>query len=288
MDLYNHPHNQKPNFRRRNIDLNCDLAQSFGVYKHSDEEALLPFVSSVNIACSGHAGDPPNIMKALWMAKERNLAIGAHVGYPDLPGFGRREMKLDEDEMNAYLCSQLGTIAGIAKNIGAEITHFRPHGALYYKCATDSIFAENLARTVARFSGWLTFVGPMGSYLNIIRDNIGLNIAAEVHLDRPYRKDGVLHKFGSERNVSYEFALAQARSLILQGKMIIEGGRRVKVTYDTIHLNMDRPYSLQLAKEVHNILNEKPSDLRDKAAIYDFELADLKSNASISNVWSER
>ncbi len=272
----------------RKIDLNCDLAQGWGVYRHRDEELLLPYVSSVNIACGSHAGDPPLIMRSLKVAKEKNLAVGAHVGYPDLAGFGRLEMRLDADELNAYVTSQLGLLAGLAKNYGITLTHFRPHGAMYYKCAVDTVFAEQLAKAVAKFSSWIAFVGPAGSYLNAINDVTGLKTFGEVHLDRFYRKDCTLHKFTANRTVSYEFCLAQAKSLIFQNKLIVEGGRRNRVPFKTIHLNLDRPYSLNLAEAVTNLLKEGPAFPDPLSKIENLQpVKDLKDDVSLLSRWSQ-
>ncbi len=257
----------------RQIDLNCDLAQAWGPYKYADEEALLPFVSTVNIACGGHAGDPPNILKALILAKQRKLAVGAHIGYPDLNNFGRREMKLDYDELSAYISAQLGLLAAIGKSQNIEITHFRPHGALYYKCASDTIFAEQLGKIVASFSCWLTFIGPAGNYLNAVSDSSGLKVAGEIHLDKSYRRDGVLNKPGIDKNINLDLALAQAHSAIWQGKLMVEGGKYIRLPFKTIHLNMNKPYSLDLATEVFNYLNQSPESLESRNI--NFQISDL-------------
>ena len=257
----------------RQIDLNCDLAQAWGPYKHKNEEALLPFVSTVNIACGGHSGDPPNILKALILAKQNKLAVGAHIGYPDLNNFGRRELKLDQDELLAYISSQLGLLAAISKSQNIEITHFRPHGALYYKCASDTVFAEQLAKIVSSFSRWLTFIGPAGNYLNAISDGSGLKVAGEIHLDKFYRRDGTLSKASLDENVNFDFALNQAHSAIWQGKLLVEGGRYIRLPFKTIHLNMNKTYSLDLAKEVFNLLNQSPESLESRNI--NFQISDL-------------
>lgn len=273
----------------RHFDLNCDLAQGWGPYKYSDhEETLLSYVSSVNISCGAHAGDPALIMNALKMSKEKGLAIGAHIGYPDLVGFGRREMRLDPDELNACISSQLGFLAGIAKSQGVTLTHCRPHGALYHKCASDTVFAEQLAKTIAHFSAWLTFVIPAGTYTNSISEASGLKVVGEVHLDRLYRKDGNLYKFTPLRQISYDSCLSQARSLIYQNKLITEGGRRLKVSFKTIHLSSSQPYSLDLAQAVKNMLNQGCNSLDNLPQIQNLQpFKDLEPVSSLNAVWHD-
>ncbi|MDX1918225.1 MAG: 5-oxoprolinase subunit PxpA [Candidatus Caenarcaniphilales bacterium] len=267
---------------RHSLDLNCDLAQSWGAYKHAAEEELLAYVSSVNIACGGHAGDPPSIMAALKAAKDHHLNVGAHIGFPDLGSFGRREFRLDYDELNAYIAAQLGLLAGMAKSYGITLTHFRPHGAMYFRCAIDPQFAEILAKAVARFSGWLTFVGPAGSYLAEIKDKVGIKVAGEVHLDRPYRKDGSLLKFPNQKTVSFETALSQARSLIYEQRAILEGGKTMRFNFRTIHLNMDRIYSVNLAQQVHQMLKQGKAlgSLEDNSYFSNAVIEDLQEKVA--------
>lgn len=269
----------------RKLDLNCDLAQKWGPYKHSSEEALLPFVSSVNISCGGHAGDPSSILNALKLAQQHNLTVGAHIGFPDLMGFGRREMRMDYDELQATITAQIGLLAGMAKGFGITITHVRPHGAMYYKCANDSIFVEQVTKAIASFSAWLTFVGPVGNYLGSISENAGLKTVGEVHLDKSYRKDGSLNRFNAGRPISFEFASAQARSLIFQNKLILEGGRRIRTSFRTIHLSMDKPYSLQLAEYVNKLLEEEPVSFDGASRIENIQIKDLVGASSLSNYY---
>jgi UPF0271 protein len=273
----------------RKFDLNCDLAQGWGVYRQHDEEALLPFVSSVNISCGAHAGDPPLILNALKLAKEKGLAVGAQVGFPDIAGFGRREMRLEFDELNAYVTSQLGLLAGMASSMGVTLTHFRPHSAMYYKCITDTVFAEQLAKIVSKFSSWLIFVAPAGSYLNLVSDVSGLRTAGEVHLDQFYRRDGSIQRQTPNRNISFDFCMAQARSLIFQGKLIVEGGRRNRVPFRTIHLSMERPYAVELAEAVCKMMKEGPQSMDGIAGVENLQpIKDLQSKEALSEAWIDR
>jgi UPF0271 protein len=269
-------------YEPRQLDLNCDLGQKWGVFSHREEEQLLPYVSSVNIACGGHAGDPVNIMHALSAAKAQGVAVGAHIGYPDQLGFGRKEIRLDQDELAAYVIAQLGTLAGMAKSFGITLTHFRPHGAMYQKCGSDPLFAENLAKIAASFSSWLVFVAPAGNYLNAVSESSSLKTAGEVHLDKFYRRDGFINKQSLGRNISYEFAISQAKSLIMSSRLIADGGMRVRVPFKTIHLNLDRPYSVQLAEDVNNLLKKGPASFEESAKIGNIQISDIQADFKLS------
>jgi len=146
----------------KTIDFNCDLAQGYGVYRNNSESELLNYVSSVNVSCGFHAGDPMTIKKSLLDAKEHNVVIGAHVGYDDIQGFGYRPIDLSDEEVEALVIYQVGALLSFAKAYKLEIEHVRPHGAMYRKAAEDFRFATALARAIQKSSQWLTYVGPVG------------------------------------------------------------------------------------------------------------------------------
>ena len=166
----------------KNIDFNCDLAQSFGVYKNSSEFGLLDYVSSVNISCGFHAGDPLTIKNALLTAKERNVVVGAHIGFDDIQGFGYRTMDLDEDEIEALVIYQVGVLMSFAKSFNMEIEHVRPHGAMYKQAAEDFTFASAIAKAVKKCSQWLVYYGAAGDVTSKVGEYVNLPIAQEIHL----------------------------------------------------------------------------------------------------------
>lgn len=239
------------------IDLNCDLAQAWGVFKYTEEEALLPYVTSVNISCGGHAGDLKSITRAVKLAKERGLSIGAHLGYPDLQGFGRRELTIPWEEIKASLFLQLGLLEGVARNCDVQISHVRLHGALSEKCCNDVIFAGRLSECLIRFfSDWVIFLGPPGNYLNAMHECSGIRTITEISLDKIYRKDSSRKPYSSYKAPSIDFGISQAKSLIYQGRLLVEGGMRNRISFRSIHLDMNRPFSLQLAETVHRMVTE--------------------------------
>ena len=159
------------------IDLNCDMGESFGQYKLGDDEAVMPFITSANIACGFHVGDPMVLQSAIRLAKKYNVAIGAHPSWPDLQGFGRREMNLSPEEAEAVVLYQIGVLAGFAKAEGIELRHVKPHGALYNQAAMDRILANAIARAVKAFSADLILVGLAGSSLVEAGAELGLRVA---------------------------------------------------------------------------------------------------------------
>src|SRR5271169_3193098 len=158
------------------IDLNCDMGESFGQYKIGNDEAVMPFITSANIACGFDAGDPMVIQSTIRFAKKYKVAIGAHPGWSDLQGFGRREMSLSAEETEAVVLYQIGALAGFAKAEGVELHHVKPHGALYNQAAKDQVLANAIARAVKAFSADLILVGLAGSSLVEAGIELGLEV----------------------------------------------------------------------------------------------------------------
>ena len=146
----------------KNIDFNCDLAQAYGIYKNNTELELLDYVSSVNISCGFHAGDPVTIKEALLAAKEKNVVIGAHIGFNDIQGFGYRPVELKEDELEALVVYQIGALMSFAKAYGVTIEHVRPHGAMYKMAEADFTFSCAIAKAIKKCSDWLVYYAPVG------------------------------------------------------------------------------------------------------------------------------
>ncbi len=272
---------EKKSFQKK-IDLNCDLGQSWGIYNLRDEESLLPYVTSVNIACGGHAGDGKSMLKALKIARDLKLNVGAHIGYPDLAGFGRREMRLDNDDLQATLHGQIGALEGMARSLNLSLTHVRPHGAMYHRIFIDAAFAETLARIVLSYSPWLILVGPSCPHFEAAGNATGLSIAPELHLDKQYRRDGQLNKLGQGRPLSYDFVQQQAASLFSTGKIITEGGKRLRLGFRTVHLSMERNYALELASSLSSLLEQKPTPINSMTGIQNIEPLELRERLSLT------
>jgi 5-oxoprolinase (ATP-hydrolysing) subunit A len=241
------------------IDLNCDMGESFGQYKLGEDAAVMPFISSANIACGMHAGDPLVMQSTIRLAKRHSVAIGAHPGWPDLQGFGRRDMNLTPDEAEAFVLYQIGALAAFAKAEGIRLRHVKPHGALYNQAAKDRTLADAIARAVKRFDEELILVGLAGSALVAAGMDIGLRVANEGFPDRRYNPDGTLV---SRKNVdaileSPEEVAGHAVTLAREG--IDFAGQRVHV--ETLCLHGDNVHAAQNAKLVREALSRSGIDI---------------------------
>ena len=174
------------------IDLNADVGEGFGPWPMGADEALIPIVSSVNVACGFHAGDPLVIDRTIRLALESGAAVGAHPGYPDREGFGRRDLAMSAEELEAAVLYQVAALAGMVAAAGGRLRHVKAHGALYNRAALDPAVAEPIASAVRRVSADLILVGPPGSALLRAGSDAGLKVAAEGFADRVYEADGSL------------------------------------------------------------------------------------------------
>jgi UPF0271 protein len=223
------------------IDLNVDCGERFGIWNFADDEEILHYVSSANVACGGHAGDPEVMRKTVQMAKQLKVAIGAHPGYPDMQGFGRRILPLKPDEIYSIVLAQIGSLYAIAKGEGVELTHVKPHGALYLYAATNTRVADAIAKAVAAFSKTLIFYGLAGSELVSAGKHYGLHVAQEVSADRLYDDDGTMRsrEFKDAVIIDNAQSLKQVLNVIKHGYLVTASGIQIKVRADTLSLHSD-------------------------------------------------
>lgn len=225
------------------IDLNCDCGESFGAWRMGDDEALLPHVTSANVACGAHAGDPTTMRRTVRLALERGVSVGAHPGFPDLQGFGRRLLDMSPDEIADSVVAQIGALYAIARSEGLELTHVKPHGALYNYAAVTPAVAESIAQAVASFSRDLILVGLAGSALLESGRAAGLQVAREAFADRMYEADGSLRNRRLPGAVIHDDqqALAQAIQIAAEHSTLTYDGARLALEADTICLHGDTP-----------------------------------------------
>lgn len=237
------------------IDLNCDMGESFGQYQLGNDEAVMPFITSANIACGLHAGDPLVMQRTIRLAKKHGVAIGAHPSWPDLQGFGRREMNLSADEVEAFILYQIGALAAFAKSEGVELCHVKPHGALYNQAAKDKALAGAIARAVKSFDKDLILVGLAGSALIQAGLDLGLRVANEAFPDRRYNSDGTLASRKQPNAILESPDEVAAHAVILAKDGIDFSGQRVKV--DTLCLHGDNVHAAENAKLVRAALEKE-------------------------------
>ncbi|MCR5045662.1 MAG: LamB/YcsF family protein [Treponema sp.] len=232
------------------IDLNCDLGESFGNYKIGMDEEVIKYISSANIACGFHASDPLVMEKTVALAKENGVKVGAHPGFPDLAGFGRRNMNVSPKELKAMVVYQIGALNAFCKACGIKMNHVKPHGAMYNMAAKDERLAFAIAEAVAQVDESLVLIGLSGSALLTAAKEVGIKCASEVFADRAYEDDGSLvprTKIGAVIT-NEEEASDRAVQMIKFGKVKSITGKEIPITADTICIHGDTPQALHLAR----------------------------------------
>lgn len=238
------------------IDLNCDLGESFGHYKLGENTAILQYITSANIACGFHAGDPSVMRETVALCIEHQVSIGAHPGLPDLVGFGRREMAISPTEAYDLTVYQIGALQAIATSQGSTIRHVKPHGALYNMAAKNPALAEAIAKAVYDVSPNLMLFGLAGSELITAGQKFGLPIANEVFADRTYTNEGTLtpRRNTNALITSDEAALTQVLQMVKTQTVTATTGETVSLQADTICLHGDGEKAVVFAKMIYEAL----------------------------------
>ena len=240
----------------KTIDINSDLGESFGAWRMGDDAALLAIVSSANIACGFHGGDPDIMRGTVAMAVQHDVAIGAHVSLPDLQGFGRREMAVTPNEAYAMTLYQIGALQAFAQAAGTRLRHVKPHGALYNMAARDARLAAAIARAVHDFDHSLFLFGLANSALIDAGLAAGIPVAAEAFADRRYRADGSLQPRREPGAVIQEGdeAIAQAMAMAREGQVRAIDGSIVALQADTLCVHGDGEHAVAFARRLRAAL----------------------------------
>ena len=241
------------------IDLNCDLGESFGNYKIGMDEEVIKYVSSANIACGFHASDPLVMEKTVLMAKNAGVAVGAHPGFPDLVGFGRRNMNVSVLELKAMVLYQLGALDAFCRKNKIKMQHVKPHGAMYNMAAKDEKLALAIAEAVAEYDSSLILLGLSGSQMLAAAQKVGLPFKKEVFADRAYDEDGSLvarTKPGAMIEDENE-AIERLITMIRYGKVRAITGKEISVEPDSVCVHGDNPKALDFVIRIKNRLTEE-------------------------------
>lgn len=235
-----------------NVDLNCDLGESFGRYKLGNQQEILKYVTSANIACGFHAGDPTVMRETVKLAIENGVKIGAHPGLPDLNGFGRREMKITPQEGYDMVVYQIGALQAFLNIHNETMQHVKPHGALYQMASRDSELAEAIARAVYDVSPELVLFGLADSELTRAGEKIKLRTAHEVFADRTYQSDGSLTSRSEAEALitNQEQSARQVIKMVTEGKVVSQQHTEVNLKADTICIHGDGENALGFAKYI--------------------------------------
>lgn len=237
------------------VDLNADLGESYGSWSMGDDEALLDVVTSANVACGFHAGDPVTMARTCLAATARGVVVGAHPSYPDLVGFGRRRMELSAEELTASVVYQLGALDACCRAAGTRLAYVKPHGALYHEVSSNAAAARAFVHGVVAVRP-LAVLGPAGSELLLAAVEQGLRTAAEVFADRGYRPDGTLVPRGETGAIVDDVDAVAERvvRMVTSGTVRAVDGTDVPVIADSICLHSDTPGAVALARRVRAAL----------------------------------
>lgn len=240
------------------IDLNSDLGESFGAYKIGSDEEILKCITSANIACGFHAGDPNVMYKTVKLALSNNVAIGAHPGMQDLVGFGRRNIKISPEEAYNMIVYQIGALYGFIKSEGGKMQHVKPHGALYNMAAKDSELARAIAEAVYKVDPELILFGLAGSQLIMQGEKIGIKTASEVFADRTYQIDGSLtpRSHAGAMVTDTDEAIIRVERMIKEGVVMCQQGEDIKIKADTICVHGDGEQALAFTRKIRGYLKK--------------------------------
>lgn len=240
------------------VDLNCDLGESFGAYKMGNDELILDYVTSANIACGFHAGDPHVMRKTVELALEKNVKIGAHPGFPDLVGFGRNAMHLSPHEVFNIVTYQIGALQALTTAFGGKLEHVKPHGALYNLAAKDESLSTAIAEAIYAVNPEFVLYGLSGSELIKAGEKIGLKTASEVFSDRTYQADGSLtsRTLPNALITDDHQAVEQILNMITKGTVQTVQQTSYPIVANTVCIHGDGVHALQFAQFIHQRLTE--------------------------------
>ncbi len=239
------------------IDLNCDMGESFGAWKMGSDEEMLKIVTSANIACGFHGGDPLVMFETVARAKELGVGVGAHPGFLDIWGFGRRAFQGEKpDDIMKMVVYQLGALGGVARALGYPLRHVKPHGALQNLAAADRAVALAVGRAIAAFDPSLIYLAQAGTELERAAAELGLPLAREIYADRAYAEDGTLlsRRLPGALIHDADEAARRVLAMVREGAVITQSGKRIPVAIDTVCVHGDNPAAVTMAARVREAL----------------------------------
>ncbi|KZM51667.1 5-oxoprolinase subunit PxpA [Labrenzia sp. OB1] len=236
------------------VELNCDMGESYGLYKMGDDEGIMPFISQANIACGFHGSDPNHMRRAVELARKFDVKVGAHFSLPDLPGFGRREMKIEREEMVNIIIYQVGAIKGFLEFAGLKLMHLKPHGALYGMAARMEPIAQAVADVAQVFD--VPVLGLAGTLHEEVFKARGVGFQAEFFADLDYDDDGRLLITREHKPVDAVQAAKRVQMAVREGMVASINGKPVPVRAETVCVHSDTPDAVGIAKAVQGAIAE--------------------------------
>ncbi len=236
----------------KQIDINCDMGESFGHFTVGNDQEIFPFISSCNIACGFHGGDPWHMEQTIRQALHHDVQIGAHPGYPDLSGFGRRRMDLPSEQLKACIKYQVAALKGMVESMGGRLHYVKPHGALYNTMVDDPSVASSVINAVRDLDSDLKLMGLAGSLVQSLAEEMNMPFIAEAFGDRRYEANGKLRVRNLEQSVLEEptEAAAQVVSIVMKGQVTSLAGIVVPLEADSICVHGDNPQAVEILKAI--------------------------------------
>jgi UPF0271 protein len=238
------------------IKLNCDMGESFGIYRAGNDEEIMPLIDIANVACGFHASDPNHMRKTVELAKKNNVKVGAHPSFSDLQGFGRREIKMPRQDIKNMIMYQVGALKSFLDEQGMVLNHIKPHGSLYVMAAKDENMAHAIADAVETFN--VSIFGMANTcHEKVYKDERGLNFVSEFYADLDYDENGKL-VIAKGKNETYDSKIATDRVLraISEKKVTNTVGKDIDVGCDTICVHSDTPNAVEIIKDIKSALNK--------------------------------
>ncbi|MDR1940263.1 MAG: LamB/YcsF family protein [Clostridiales bacterium] len=249
----------------KKVDLNCDLGESFGAYTIGLDEEAIKYITSANVACGYHASDPLVMEKTVGLCKLNGVSVGAHPGFPDLLGFGRRNIDVTPEEAKAYVLYQTGALYAFARAKGVELRHIKPHGALYNMAGKDMTLAKAVCEGIKEFDKDLILLGLSGSAMIAAAGETGLKVAKEVFADRGYEDDGSLVKRGKPGAMitDEEQAVARVVRMVKEGRVTTVSGKDIDIEAHSVCVHGDGPKALEFVKKISRALRAASIEIAD-------------------------
>lgn len=242
----------------KEIDINCDMGESYGNFKIGNDAAIFPYITSTNIACGMHAGDPYHIQKTIDQALQHNVQIGAHPGYPDLNGFGRKVIPMSEEELSSSIKYQVAALKGMVEAEGGTLNYVKPHGALYNEMASNKIEAKTVIEAIKSIDDSLMIMGLAGSHMKTLVENSAMTFIAEAFADRRYEADGKLRsraKEGALLTNGFE-AAQQVISIAQKGSAETLDGQIIQLNAQSFCIHGDNIAAVEILIEIHTQMAE--------------------------------
>lgn len=242
----------------QSVDINCDMGESYGNFKVGNDEAIFPHITSCNIACGLHAGDPYRIEKTINLALEHKVQIGAHPGYPDLQGFGRRVLPMALTELSSFIKYQVAALQGMVASAGGELKYVKPHGALYNEIASNKAVGETVYTAIKSMDPNLKIMGLAGSHVEEILKTIGMDYIPEAFADRQYEANGKLRSRSLAKSVIQDAIIAakQVLSIATEHKTFSLDGIEVPLTAKSFCIHGDNPAAVDILTTIDSLLQK--------------------------------